>query len=130
MEKVEKQPNGCWRFMGAKTPEGYGRVNLTGDGRGWVGAHVLSYELHIGPIPEGMELDHVQARGCRFRDCVNPDHLEPVTPLENNLRREVHTRGTCVNGHPRTPENTLYKPNGAVKQCRVCQRERQRGRRR
>lgn len=71
---------GCWHWQGAIGSHGYGQF-LGPDGV--VGlAHRISYELHIGPVPEGLQLDHL----CRVRPCVNPAHLEPVTCAEN-LRR-------------------------------------------
>lgn len=73
-------PNGCWLWTGT--------IERTGYGRFWLGgrqeiAHRASYALLIGPIPEGLTIDHL----CRVRACVNPDHLEPVT-LAENIRRE------------------------------------------
>lgn len=73
-------------------------------------AHRFSYELLVGSIPVGMEIDHL----CHVRGCVNPSHLEPVTHDEN-MRRE--RKGFCVNGHALTPEN-LYTTNG--RKCRAC----------
>ena len=60
-------------------------------------AHRYVYELFRGPIPDGHVLDHVKKKGCKHRDCVNPDHLEPVTQQENTLRGDA----------------VLFKPKGA-----------------
>lgn len=74
--KVDKNgPNGCWLWTGALNPAGYGKY---GDGL----AHGAAFRLSGGVKPDGMELDHL----CRVRHCVNPEHLEPVTHLENMQR--------------------------------------------
>jgi hypothetical protein len=67
---------GCWEWKGAKDGDGYGHLGVAGS---VVGAHRYAYELLVGPIPEGLHLDHL----CRNRPCVNPDHLEPVTQAVN-----------------------------------------------
>lgn len=116
--KVDKDaPNGCWEWTAYRLPKGYGQFT---DGLGrQIRAHRFAYELLVGPIPEGLVIDHL----CRNRACVNPAHLEPVTNHENILRgTRVGTRAThCRNGHERTPENTRLKVDGSVT-CRVCQR--------
>jgi hypothetical protein len=71
--------NGCWIWQLQRSPNGYGRTQRNGK---VTTAHRASYERLVGPIPEGLHLDHL----CRVRLCVNPAHLEPVTPLENNRR--------------------------------------------
>lgn len=93
-------------------------------------AHRLFYEAFVGPIPEGRDLDHVRARGCRSRACVNPEHLEPVDRAENLRRGDVpnqirHARGTCDKGHPY--ELYAYRDaRGHVAYCRLCRNERRR----
>lgn len=75
---------GCWRWQRSTNRSGYGMVNISDSSERM--AHRYFYERKYGPIPEGMELDHVRERGCRYRDCVNPDHLEPVIKLVNVQR--------------------------------------------
>lgn len=77
----------CWPWTGAVLPNGYGVVNAGGHDGNTLLAHRAVYSLVRGPIPEGLDLDHL----CRNRGCVNPDHLEPVTPSEN-LRRGAYDR--------------------------------------
>lgn len=81
--KVEKTDS-CWLWRGAAAGGGYGHLLV--DGR-FVQAHRYAYETLIGPIPEGLELDHL----CRVRRCVRPEHLEPVTRGEN-IRRGYASR--------------------------------------
>lgn len=117
----------CWLWVGCVTKEGYG---LFFDGTKQVLAHRFAYELLVGPIPKGLELDHVRAWGCTNKHCVRPDHLEPVTHLENlrrgdapaaQNRRKTH----CKNGHEFTLENTRITHEGK-RQCLACARDRQR----
>lgn len=109
--------NGCWLWNGAICPNGYGHVHRD---KKPVGAHVASYELFVGPIPEGTEPDHT----CRKRACINPEHLEPVTHSVNVIRGDSPSArqrrlGVCVKGHPMTPENRDEKK----RRCKVCNRE-------
>jgi hypothetical protein len=119
--------DGCMLWTGTLVPKkgkGYGVFSFAGIR---VYAHRLAYELLVGPIPEGLQIDHVKAWGCRSTACCNPDHLEPVTQ-EENLRRsdgigQRHARKThCVNNHPFSKENTRILPNGS-RQCRQCRRD-------
>lgn len=119
----------CWLWTGTTAGDGYGRISVS-NGKVTV-VHRLAYQLLIGPIPEGMTLDHL----CRVRHCVNPRHLEPVTNGENVLRGESlaaqNARKTkCLRGHPFTEENTytdIYRGRPR-RRCRACARLRDRAR--
>ena len=111
----------CWIWEGAKTTNGYGVSSLRGRS---IVAHRRAYLELVGPIPEGMQLDHL----CRVRACVNPSHLEPVTPRENARRADLYPVGNiqssqthCKRGHEFTPENT-YTRRGRHRECRTCKR--------
>ncbi|MGP5219476.1 HNH endonuclease signature motif containing protein [Arthrobacter rhombi] len=79
---IEPGPGGCWLWRRSKSPDGYGWASL---GDKTHQAHRLAYALIVGTIPEGLHLDHK----CRVRHCVNPSHLEPVTPRENLARGDT-----------------------------------------
>lgn len=119
---VEIDPvNGHWLWRGELDRDGYGVVSR--DGYNWRAhrwVHALVYGLTELP------LDHL----CRTRNCVNPDHLEPVTTAVNNQR--IPTWGGnathCSRGHEFTPENTLSRSDGK-RRCRTCHREREAARR-
>lgn len=104
--QVEKTPT-CWLWVGPVS-NGYGVVTTTEYGK--TKAHRLAYELLVGKVPDGLDLDHL----CRVRRCVNPAHVEPVTRAEN-LRRRTH----CPNGHEYTADNTDITRAGR-KCCRLC----------
>jgi len=112
MQRVESQPSeSCWKWHGQFDRNGYG--NLTWKGKR-TGAHRVSYEVHTGPIPEGMQIDHL----CRNKTCVNPAHLEPVTQQEN-IRRAAAAKTHCRNGHEYSAVDVASKPGSA--RCRKCQ---------
>lgn len=109
----------CLIWTGAVQSRGYGSVGI--GGRTHL-AHRVSYALNVGPIPDGMQIDHVKDRGCRSRRCINPAHLEPVTPREN-VNRTGHGRQThCKRGHPLSGRNLVLKQRvGRVERnCRTC----------
>ncbi len=114
----------CWIWTARVNPiSGYGQLTI-GNGTQSPYAHRLAYELAGGTIPPGYQVDHL----CRVPTCVNPAHLEAVTPQENTLRSRaptaINARKThCVNGHELTPENTGVRPNGR-RFCRECGRKR------
>lgn len=112
--KVEVHPLGCWSWTGS-TSNGYGSIRDT-EGRQRV-VHRVAYEVWVGPIPHGLELDHL----CRNRACVNPAHLEPVTHFVNAMRGgagETKRRTHCLHGHAMTPDN-IYIDQGK-RRCREC----------
>jgi hypothetical protein len=108
----------CWQWTDSLATNGYGAFRTPS---GSVRAHRWAYEHLVGPIPDGLQLDHL----CRNRGCVNPDHLEPVT-LGENVRRgaagaHLRARTHCPQGHEYTPENT-YVRAGNRRRCRECDR--------
>src|SRR5690242_13805090 len=122
LDLYELEPNtGCWLWVGSMFQTGgYGRY-----GNKSRLAHRVVYELLVGPIPDGLTLDHL----CRVRSCVNPKHLEPVTLKVNTLRGQSITalnsvKAHCKFGHPFNEFNTMSVPGG--RGCRACSRERAR----
>lgn len=130
MTRVVRTASGCWVCQLKPNYSGYIRIK---DGDRLVRAHRVIYEHHKGPVPAGLELDHL----CRVRACCNPDHLEAVTHAEN-MRRGVRSAAVveafiaagrarakaqkfCVHGHAYTPENTGYH-HGGRRFCRTCNR--------
>lgn len=114
----------CWRWTGAKDTGGYGNINVGGK---FYKAHRLGYQMLVGPIPKGFELDHL----CRNRWCVNPDHMEVITHAENVARSNnpahvSHRTGICKRGH--SLADAIRASNGHVSHCRTCRRQRARDR--
>lgn len=107
-------PDECWHWLGYHNPAGYGRMKW---GDGWVLTHRHTYQQMVGPIPDGLVLDHL----CRNRWCCNPAHVEPVTVAENNRRGEWWGKTHCVNGHEYTDENTIWR-SPTNRNCRECSR--------
>lgn len=116
----------CWPWLGHTSDKGYGKFLM---GRQAVLAHTVSYQLFVGPIPEGKEVDHL----CHNRICQNPSHLEAVTHTVNIQRGDRSKYGGPVNrakthcpkGHPYDEGNTHITVDGRRK-CRTCDRERHR----
>jgi hypothetical protein len=84
VEAASDDPLACWVWVGAKMNAGYGSFGRGGRNGGTVLAHRWSYEFLVGPIPDGLAIDHL----CRNRVCVNPWHLDPVTIEVNTMRGE------------------------------------------
>lgn len=116
---------GCWLWTGARCHGGYAQFRLSGHPkRGDVvqdSVHRIAYRWLVGEIAPGMQLDH----RCRVRTCVNPSHLEVVTPRENTLRgntpaaRNAH-KTHCPRGHAYAGPNLLV--SGGKRHCRTCKR--------
>lgn len=111
---------GCWEWTGTKQSDGYAQVRFERRNRI---AHRVSYEYFLGPIPAGLELDHL----CRVRHCINPEHLEPVSGTVNKLRGNsplaINARKThCASGHEFNEANTYRYVRGGrpMRACRAC----------
>lgn len=117
-EKVSVQTSGCWLWTAATNAKGYGRVAWEGHNRY---AHRVVYTLLVGPIPDGLTIDHL----CRVRACVNPAHMEPVTSRVNTARGMSPSalnavKTACPSGHAYTPENTYTPPGKTRRRCKAC----------
>lgn len=127
-------PDDCWLWTAAADRHGYGSFTKPGERQVRLKAHRFAYEALVGPIPPGLELDHL----CRVHACVNPNHLEPVTHRENMLR-SPHLPGPgnpppaaawqrakthCPKNHPYDDANTGRTRRGH-RYCRACARIRE-----
>ena len=116
LTSIEVTPTGCWEWQKSLfASSGYAYVKHDGKGRL---AHRVSYETFVGPIPEGLQIDHL----CRNRPCINPDHLEPVTAAVNQ-QRQGSEKTHCPRGHEYTDANTYIRPGTHIRNCRRCQRK-------
>lgn len=111
--------DGCWEWQGWIDAKGYGHVWAAGTMNP---AHRVAYEVFVGPIPAGLQIDHL----CRNRRCVRPDHLEPVTAWENRRRGVLplrdaaqRARAVCSHGHALSGDNLYVRPTGTTC-CRIC----------
>ncbi len=116
-EKIVVDPgSACWWWTAFTNDDGYGTLQVDGKSRP---AHRAIYEILVAPIPSELHSDHL----CRNPSCVNPRHIEPVTPAENN-RRMLAFRippTHCKRGHEFTPENAIYdRRSGVRRKCRIC----------
>lgn len=128
LRRTSQGENGCLDWTGYVTDSGYGSFRLKWS-RKWIAAHRLMYQMFVGPIPDGLVIDHL----CRNRKCVNPAHLEAVTHQTNILRGEgcsvLHAFKThCIKGHPLAGDNLTV---GLMRRrnergCRTCKNARER----
>lgn len=145
-EKVDKQGptpghrpelGPCWPWRAYVDERGYGIFKLTTNRN--VKAHRFAYQLDVGPIPEGLQLDHQchntdptcpGGRTCWHRRCCNPSHLEPATNRENGTRGRAavvnaarqQAKTHCRKGHPFDEANTRWTVKG-WRECRACDRQ-------
>lgn len=125
-EKVNKhgplwEGTRCWIWIASLTLAGYGQFK-TRDRVSMHVAHKWAYQQLVGPVPNGLELDHL----CRRRACVRPTHIEAVTHLENVRRGNGNGSQThCPQGHPYSLDNTYRNQSGRTyRRCKQCIRAR------
>lgn len=106
----------CFIWQGSTTLDGYAEVKIQGKK---LRAHRVIYAEVVGDIPDGYHIDHL----CHVVGCINPDHLEPVTLIENNRRRRMaqKTETHCARGHDASNRNKYGD-------CRICKRDNERRR--
>lgn len=121
--RVAKDPKtGCWLWTGAKNVRGYGIIRIAT--RSTL-AHRVAYEASRGPIPDGLELDHL----CRVHNCINPGHLEAVSHHVNVLRgRRCDRASHCKRGHALHGDNLYWSRPGTNRACKTCVLDRSRAR--
>lgn len=132
-EKVKILDTGCWEWQGALRSGGYGAFRVHPGTNGKMAAHRAAYLALVGPIPDGLELDHTchtfdltcyEGADCPHRRCCNPLTLQLVTRRINNRRRHVRRRPPamfCKWGHPYFGPNLSIKPDGR-RRCKECER--------
>lgn len=112
----------CWAWTGALNSRGYGCTAVNGKSQL---AHRVAYQLLVGDIPAGMQIDHL----CGNKRCCNPAHLEPVTDRVNKARTDRANKTMCVHGHSLSGDNLILKKRGdrsTVRNCRTCTNSRKR----
>lgn len=120
--RVEVGALGCWVWTGARTRAGYSSLRW---GDETVYGHRLAYEVLVGPVPDGLQIDHL----CRTRACVRPDHLEAVTQVENVRRGDAcRPQERCRRGLHRLAETAVRCNGGSARRCGACLRDRRRRR--
>jgi hypothetical protein len=114
----------CWTWTGGTNGRGYGQFHhRRSDGKRQRYAHRVMYELYVGPIPEGMTLDHTCERGSDR--CVTPTHLRVLSMTENvmvssrNILAQKARQTHCIHGHELAGDNLVIQPNGR-RGCRTC----------
>lgn len=125
------EPDGCWLWCGSHFKQtGYCCFSMKRTDGTWAPTvgHRISYELYVGEIPPGYWVDHL----CRNRGCVNPDHLEAVSPRVNTARGQAPSAiavrlNRCGRGHEFTQANTILRKDGR-RDCRMCAQARDRDR--
>lgn len=133
LERAVAGWGGCIIWIGRLDKDGYGAITV--DGRPGSRVHRVTYEAFVGPIPNGLEIDHLchhrdkscpSNTTCVHRRCINPEHLEPVTHRTNVIRSLAVDAGraTCIHGHPWTEANTFVSQG--QRRCRLCRNERAR----
>lgn len=127
-QKINATEDGCWLWTAGRNHAGYGQFHVREGDYDYrnARAHRWAYETFVGPIPDGLQLDHL----CRRTECVNPWHLEPVDNETNWLRgdspsAEAALRQECANGHPLVEGNVRVDREGH-RRCRACNRDRMR----
>jgi hypothetical protein len=123
-QRIRENEAGCWIWTGGMDHTGYGRTKRLENRHRSIATHRLMYELLVGPIPEGLDLDHL----CRVRACCNPAHMEAVTRQVNVLRGHTVTAANakkthCNHGHPLEGENLRISKKGS-RECAECCRRR------
>jgi hypothetical protein len=120
MSSISSVEAGCWEWLGERH-KGYGRIRVNGRQQQ---AHRVSYEAFIGPIPDGLTIDHL----CGNPACVNPEHLEAVSLRENIMRGSsptaiAHKTDTCKRGHSLLGDNVYWqalRTGQRVRACKAC----------
>jgi hypothetical protein len=120
--RVRMTEDGCMEWTGFLDRDGYGQIGLGGRGGRSVRVHRWAYGFFVGPIPNGLVIDHL----CRNRACANPAHMEPVTVTENTRRGLAPTamnaqKTHCKRGHALAGANLVRVPGGRA--CRTCRVE-------